>query len=362
MELDLTEDEIGLLRCPVTGEALRPLTEGLQERLADLTSAHYAVADVRAGLVNRSETLFYPAIQGVLLLLPIYALPIGGGPAPKELGRDKAQVFSYYNDLEYIAGGEDKALYADTGQWVDYRPVAIDYVRRSFRRAGQYLDGSGKFYLDAASGPIGLSEYIDLSKRYETRICVDLSFRALTQARANLTKQRGLFICADITRLPLADGCCDAVLSQHTLYHVPADEQEAAVLELYRVAKPGATVGIVYNWFHHAWLMNATLAPVQLYRFARYLAARVYGRLFARGKRLYFFVHGPGWFRRFPFRQHMEFYCWRTANKYFLRAFAHEWLGGRSLLAWLSRMEDRYPRFFGRYGDYPIIVIRKPRD
>jgi len=153
-----------------------------------------------------------------------------------------------------------------------------------------------------------LREYHELSHRYEVRICVNLSFRALVQARANLKGQQGLFICGDLTSLPLADGVCDAVLSQHTLYHVPASQQEAAVLELYRVAKPGATVGIAYNWFYYAWLMNLLLFPVQAYRVARYFAARLYRRLRPCRKRLYFFVHPPSWFRRFPFRERMEFY------------------------------------------------------
>jgi len=37
------------------------------------------------------------------------------------------------------------------------------------------------------------------------------------------------------------------------------------------------------------------------------------------------------------------------------------YLGGEKLSSWLLRMEDKYPKFLGRNGDYPIIVIRKPK-
>jgi SAM-dependent methyltransferase len=351
--------DCALLRCPLTGESLRLHTASLEPWLARASNPHYSPSQVDALLINASETVAWPVVQGVVLLLPVYALPLQGQDLPA-MSRDKAQVFAYYNDLNYIQTEEAQALYADTGQWVDYRPVAADYIRRSFRRAGDYLTGTGRYYLDAASGPIGLPEYLALSAGYEVRVCVDLSFRALVQARANLKHQRGLFLCADLTNLPIASDSCDAVLSQHTLYHIPAAEQRAAALELYRVARPGARVAIVYNWFQHAWLIHLLLGPVQVYRLLRFAAARLYGRLRPERKRLYFHVHGPRWWRRLPVGGPVQFVCWRSLNKYALRLYAHEAFGGRQLLAWLMRLEDRYPHFLGRWGDYPLILIDKP--
>ena len=47
-------------------------------------------------------------------------------------------------------------------------------------------------------------------------------------------------VCCDIRSLPFPDGCFDAVISTHTLIHVPSgDDRDIAVLELLRVLKPG---------------------------------------------------------------------------------------------------------------------------
>ncbi|MCB0636005.1 MAG: class I SAM-dependent methyltransferase, partial [Lewinella sp.] len=314
-------------------------------------------AGLEGAYINASKTWLYPVINGIILLLPVYGIPLREGEQRPALSFDKERVFRYYNEVDYLAHGE-QVIYADSARWVDYRPVARDYMHTAFLRAKKYLHEGGKYYLDIASGPIGLPEYLELSEGYEYRICIDISLRALAQAQHNY-QGRGIYICGDITNIPLQAGICDAVLSQHTVYHIPRDDQRTAVEELYRVAKPGGTIGIVYSWFYHSPLMNITLLPVQLYRIARHFAGKLYVRLFNRTPRLYFYPHSPRWWRSFPFTDQMEMYCWRSVNKYFLDIYVHEKLGGRRLLRWISRLEERYPRFLGRWGDYPIIVIRK---
>jgi hypothetical protein len=42
----------------------------------------------------------------------------------------------------------------------------------------------------------------------------------------------------------------------------------------------------------------------------------------------------------------------------FLEKYVRERLFGRQLVAAIRRLEDRFPRFAGRFG-YPLIVIRK---
>jgi hypothetical protein len=42
-----------------------------------------------------------------------------------------------------------------------------------------------------------------------------------------------------------------------------------------------------------------------------------------------------------------------------LRAYIHPWLGGRWILRLLYWLEERFPHFFGKYGQYPLILIRK---
>jgi len=48
-----------------------------------------------------------------------------------------------------------------------------------------------------------------------------------------------------------------------------------------------------------------------------------------------------------------------STNKFFLNLYIHEKLGGKKILNWLKKSEDKYPKFWGRLGEYPIIVIKK---
>jgi SAM-dependent methyltransferase len=50
---------------------------------------------------------------------------------------------------------------------------------------------------------------------------------------------------ADAERLPLADGCCDRLMANHMLYHVP--DQGVALREMERVLKPGGRVILATN-------------------------------------------------------------------------------------------------------------------
>jgi hypothetical protein len=43
----------------------------------------------------------------------------------------------------------------------------------------------------------------------------------------------------------------------------------------------------------------------------------------------------------------------------FLRTFIHERLAGRRLLRFVVALEERFPRFMGRYGEYPMFTLKK---
>ena len=141
---------------------------------------------------------------------------------------------------------------------------------------------------------------------------------------------------------------------------IPKDEQKTAVNELYRVGSKSSTIVIVYSWFYHSWFMNLSLNVIQLYRIMRHFGGKMYVHLFNSKPRLYFYPHSARWFRKsFPFGQNIEFYCWRSTNKYFLNLYVHKILKGKNLLSWLMKMEDKYSKFLGVFGDYPVIVIKK---
>ena len=353
--------DFSILQCPITKENLKPLSrEEATVLISKYDSDFLKIDNITEGFINESGNYFYPVFEDILLLLPVYALFIGKGEDKRgKMAFDKERVFKYYNEINYNTKNSLK-IYEDSPKWVDFRAVSDGYIRNSFTKAKKYLNLNGKYLLDIASGPIGLKEYIDLSENFEFRICADISINALIQAKYNYSHRKGIYICADICNIPLKENICDSVLCQHTLYHIPKNEQKTAVNEMYRVTKPECNIAIVYSLFYHSWFMNIMIFPIQMYRIARHLAGKAYVRLFNSKPRLYFYPHSIGWFKRnFSFSKKMEFYCWRSTNKYFLNLFIHEKLGGKKILNWLKKSEDKYPKFWGLFGEYPVIKIKK---
>jgi len=353
--------DYSILQCPITKENLIYLSKDqaldvIKKNSSDLFKAE----NISGGFLNECGTYFYPVFSDILLLLSVYALYVGDGDDKRgKMAFDKERVFKYYNEINYDIKDELK-IYDDATKWVDFRDVSSDYIRNSFTRTKRYLNTHGKYLLDVASGPISFQEYIELSENFDTRICIDISVKALMQAKYNYRNRKGIYICADITSLPLKESACDSVLCQHTLYHIPKNEQKIAVEEMYKVTKPGGKIVIVYSQFYHSLLLNISILPIQIYRVARHLAGKVFVRIFNSKPRLYFYPHSINWFKKtFVFSNKIDIYCWRSVNKYFLKIYIHEWLFGREILKWLKISEEKYPKFWGRIGEYPIILIEK---
>ena len=206
-----------------------------------------------------------------------------------------------------------------------------EYDHKTNLRPLKYLREGGKYLLDVASGAVPQPEYLKFSDAFEKRICIDLSFLALQQARKKLG-DKGIYILGDITNLPLQDDICDAVISLHTIYHVPADEQGSAFRELYRVLKPGRTALVIYNWGEHSFLMRLADIPLNppilgtLRAFKRVFGGKAKATNSsapslpprpARG--LYFHAHTYRWFKR-EMSKYFDFdmVCWRIVDQQFL--------------------------------------------
>ena len=156
------------------------------------------------------------------------------------------QVRDFYDSTGWQSGtaGSD-AVYGDAQLWEDLRPCAAAYVSACRLKLLEFLPQSGTRILDAGSGPIQYPEYLEYSRGFAQRVCVDLSQRALDEAREKLG-DRGDYVRASLLELPFPDDHFDAAVSLHTIYHIERDRQEAAVWELVRVLKPGARAVVVY--------------------------------------------------------------------------------------------------------------------
>lgn len=275
----------------------------------------------------------------------------------------KQQVREFYDQVGWKMVGE--GVYQNA-RYEDLRPVSAEYITRCHRRVGRHLAPTGRYLLDAGSGPIQYPAYEEYSRGYQRRVCADISITALKEARQRIG-DHGLFVVADVARLPFAQDAFDGIVSLHTIHHLPREEHVPAYRQIYRVLRPGRSAVVVNGWTQPA-LMRIAEAPIML-RNSLYKALRR-RRTAGEEDRAASDSDPKGTFvRKYNARwllaelgryMPVSILVWRSASVKFLRNYIHPRLGGRAILRWLFWMEERFPGFFGRHGQYPLIVINKP--
>jgi ubiquinone/menaquinone biosynthesis C-methylase UbiE/uncharacterized protein YbaR (Trm112 family) len=343
----LPDDFVARLRCPLSGAPLFLVRAG---------QAGSAFSDrFDAALTTPDGNIVYPIRAGIVCLLPDTAIVRDGRALPDDGRADdiKHEVQQFYDQLGWK---KEEEVFSDAAIFEDLREVARQYRHDCHMRVAKYLPSSGDYLLDVASGPVQYDEYLKYSEQYRYRVCVDLSFLALVEARRRLG-DKGIYVLGDVTNLPFSDDSFDGVVSLHTIYHVPALQQEKSFNEIYRVLAPGGDAVVVYSWGRHSMLMLATVLPILAWR---HLRRRFRHLRPGSRKELYAHQHGYRWFanRRWPFSHKLR--SWRSVGVDFTKLYIHDWLFGRRILAAIFRLEDRWPRLFGIIGQYPMVVIEKP--
>jgi ubiquinone/menaquinone biosynthesis C-methylase UbiE/uncharacterized protein YbaR (Trm112 family) len=375
-----------ILRCPITKEALRLMSTDeiceVNNRISKGKLFHFdgepALREISSGLVCLSGRFGYPVEEDIVILLPTLAIVldkdgIDGSPKPY-LRKEKKDVQDFYDQIGWQKA--ERGLFVDTLKFVDLRAVCRDYHRKCQMRVNRHLKPSGRYILDAASGPGVDPDHPSYQRDFGVRICVDLSFLALKQAKEKLG-DRGVYLLADVTNLPLRDNLVDAAVSLHTIYHVPADEQKTAFEEIYRVLKPACTAVVVYSWGSHSFLMNLAFLflPLRVFKAIR-KRVRVLKTFISRKKaqkptgfsskisegsqpKLYFYAHNYRYFasQKWPFD--LDIRAFRSVSPLFTKTYVHRWLLGRQFLALVYWLEERLPYIAGRLGQYPLFIIRK---
>ena len=280
----------------------------------------------------------------------------------------KQQVREFYDQVGWQQ--VDAGLYQNA-HYEDLRPVSREYIHRCHLRVGRHLRLSGRFLLDAGSGPIQYPEYLEYSRGYQYRVCADISTVALQEARKRIGSH-GLFVVADIARLPFKPEAFEGIVSLHTIHHLPEDEHLTAYRELHRVLAHGCTAAIVNGW-PSSRLMSAFKPLMRISRRARSAAGRLAGKKTPSGKSkqqkgtddaapkgTFTNRHDYDWVMNMV-GSHMvvEILVWRSVSVRFLRTLIHPWLAGKFWLSLIFWLEERYPHYFGKNGQYPLIVIRK---
>jgi SAM-dependent methyltransferase len=310
-------------------------------------------------------------------------------PAASNHSEVKQEVRQFYDQVGWSLVGEDRYQNA---RYEDLRPVSSEYIHRCHLRVGRHIAPSGKYLLDAGSGPIQYPEYLEYSRPagssagYKYRVCADISITALKEARKRIeriypTEEHGLFVVADVANLPFKSDVFEGIVSLHTIHHLPEDEHLRAYRELYRLLAPEKSAVVVNGWPGSP-LMSFFEPLVRLSNRVRSLANRISGRAKPvkqaqaennrkktkkaptdsndQPKGTFTSRHDVAWIKEVVGGQmSVDILVWRSASVRFLRAVIIPWLGGRYWLRLLFTLEERYPHYFGENGQYPLIVIRK---
>jgi len=317
---------------------------------------------------------------------------------PNEGTQIKAQVRQFYDQVGWQQ--EADGLYQNA-HYEDLRLVSYEYIHRCHLRVNRFLQPSGRYLLDAGSGPIQYPEYLSYSQNYTYRVCLDISIVALEEARKRIAG-RGLFVVADVANLPFKPDVFDGIVSLHTLHHLPADDQKKAYLDLHRTLKPGASMVVVNGWTVSPLmnrlqpLVNGAEGLARLVRLSRHPLQGATPQGCAEAARRYPIKGG---FRKIrlegapetrPERSaareeatfkkptgtfvqkqdaaglkqeldglQVEIRVWRSLSVRFLRAVIKGKLGGRLWLKLVFWLEDCFPHYFGAQGQYPLVIIRK---
>lgn len=247
----------------------------------------------------------------------------------------------------------------------DLRPVSRTYIHDCHLRVARHLQPAGTYLLDAGSGPIQYPEYLEYSKGYQRRVCADISITALQEARKRVG-DHGLFVVADIAKLPFKPDAFDGVVSLHTIHHLPQEEHISAYRQLHRVLKPGKSAVVVNGW-NRPPLLRVLNIPIQLRDRLRAKLKRMKspaqpGKAAGETTPTGTFVrkYNAAWLKE-QLAPHMdiEILVWRGVSVKVLRFYIHKYLLGWVWLKLFYGLEELFPRYFGENGSYPLLVIKK---
>lgn len=357
---------IEILKCPITGKDIRALTsEEITNLNQKISEAKIFQADgqpfnenIQQGLITVDGQYIYPIIKNVVLLLRDLAIVDSPDKVLREtISDDKKLVQDFYNQRGWHT--DEAGNYEDAVIFEDLRDVSKEYLKKCHDRVSRFLNPSGKYMLDAASGALQYEDYLQYSANYKYRVCVDLSFQALSEVKRKLGDKAVCVLC-DMTNMPFKDNVMDGFVSLNTVYHIPKDEQVTAIKELYRVLAPNGKGVVVYDWYKHSPWMNFWLLP---FRGVVYIKNRI-GDVFRKisgsktqHKMLYFYAHNYDYFKNNlpPFKLKV----WRSVSVPFMKGYIHSWLFGKQILNWLYHKEETEPEKCGLKGEYPMLVFEK---
>ncbi len=269
------------------------------------------------------------------------------------------RVSKFYNTVGWKIEGE---ITEDARRWEDLREHAKEYVSKCRLRVLRHIPENGANILDMASGPIQYREYLEYSRNFKKRYCVDLSSGALESARKKIG-DHGVFLHGSFFDIPLEENFFDCVISLHTIYHIDKDKQEEAVRKLIYVTKPGKPIIIVYiNPNTFVSFVRSSL-PFRLIRQARSLLKKLEKKREQEEElSLYLHSYPIQWWNRFSDISSVKILPWRSFSSNIQKILIPDNKMGRKVFGILINLEDRFPDFFVKHFQYPMIILTKRKN
>lgn len=268
----------------------------------------------------------------------------------------KQKVREFYDEIGWQQ--EDDGHYQNA-RYEDLRPVSREYVHKTRLRTLNGLLPTGRFMLDAGSGPVQYEEYLTYSSGYEKRICLDISIQALIEAR-NRIGEHGLFVVGDLANLPFKKESFDGAVSMHAIHHLALTEHPKAYSEIHRVLATERTAAIINGW-HEPLLMRMAEPLIGLMRKLSGRSAKKKKEWLNEEDPAGTFVQKmtPEWLKKeIGSKMTIEIKPWRSMSTRILRWFVRPF-GGKLFLKFVFWLEGVFPKFFAENGQYPLIVIKK---
>ncbi len=247
-------------------------------------------------------------------------------------------IYNFYNKIGWI---KKNNISIDAELFEDLRPCASKYVSLCRKRINKFIPTKGNHLLDFASGPIQYKEYLDYSKKFKYRHCVDFSKTAIKIAKDKIGK-KGKFYCKDFLKIPFKENYFDCVISLHTIYHIEKHKQKKVVDKLINITKKGKPIIIVYS--------NPNTIINRIKKIIKYKKKK---------QKIYFHCHSLNWWYQFNDKAEVRIENWRSFSSQHQKMIFPNNLIGKKMFEILFSLENFFKKFFLKHFQYPIIILTK---
>ena len=128
----------------------------------------------------------------------------------------------------------------------------------------------------------------------------------------------------------------------HTIYHISKNKQKKTVKKLIKITKKNRPIVIVYS------NPNTLLSKLK--------------NIFIQKKnkqQIYFFCHPLKWWKQFENIADIKIVCWRSFAAQHQKLLFPDNLIGKMMLNILLKLEKKFPNFFYKNFQYPLIILTK---